>query len=334
MRIAVDAMGGDHAPAQIVRGAVEGLAFLGASDELVLLGREEAIAAHLPGDSAVRRRITVHHCSETIEMEDSPVEALRQKKDSSIAVMARLAADKQVDAVISAGNTGACAAACQLKMRTLGGVQRPGIAVIIPSFSGPLTMCDVGANIAPKPHHLLQYAQMASAYAETILKIHRPRVGLLSIGTEEIKGSPLVKQTRELIKQDASINFIGNVEGRDLFAGACEVAICDGFVGNVVLKLTEGLADGLFKTIKREIVAERPELVKDFEPVIKAVWARHDYSEYGGAPLLGVDGVCIICHGSSDHRAIKNAVRVAVEYVKTDLNHVITDRLTEEAANV
>jgi len=333
MRIAIDAMGGDHAPAQIVRGAVEGLAYLGPGDELILLGREEIIAAHLPGDSAIRRRIGVHHCSEVIEMDDSPVEAIRQKKDSSIAVMAKLAAEKQVDAVISAGNTGACAAACQLKMRTLGSVQRPGIAVIIPSFSGPLTMCDVGANISPKPYHLLQYAQMASVYAETILKIHRPRVGLLSIGSEEVKGNPLVKQTRELIKQDASINFIGNVEGRDLFAGACEVAICDGFVGNVVLKLTEGLADGLFKTIKREIVSERPDLVKDFEPVIKAVWTRHDYSEYGGAPLLGVDGVCIICHGSSDHRAIKNAVRVAAEYVKANVNEIITGRLTEEAVN-
>jgi phosphate acyltransferase len=334
MRIAIDAMGGDHAPAQIVRGAVEGLAFLGTGDELVLLGREDAVAAHLPADASVRRRITIQHCAETIEMDDSPVEALRQKKDSSIVVMARLAAEKQVDAVISAGNTGACAAACQLKMRTLGSVQRPGIAVIIPSFSGPLTICDVGANVAPKPHHLLQYAQMASAYAETILKIHRPRVGLLSIGSEDAKGNPLVKQTRELIKQDASIHFIGNVEGRELFAGACEVAICDGFVGNVVLKLTEGLADGLFKTIKREIVSERPDLIKDFEPVIKAVWARHDYSEYGGAPLLGVDGICIICHGSSDHRAIKNAVRVAVEYVKADLNRIITERLTEEPVNV
>lgn len=333
MRIAIDAMGGDHAPAQIVRGAVEGLAFLGAGDELVLLGREEAIAAQLPGDSALRRRITVHHCSEVIEMDDSPVEALRQKKDSSIVVMAKLAAEKQVDAVISAGNTGACAAACQLKMRTLGNVQRPGIAVIIPSFSGPLTMCDVGANVAPKPHHLLQYAQMATCYAETILKIHHPRVGLLSIGSEEVKGNPLVKQTRDLIKQDASINFVGNVEGRDLFAGACEVAICDGFVGNVVLKLTEGLADGLFKTIRREIGAERPDLVENFDPVIKAVWARHDYSEYGGAPLLGVDGICIICHGSSDHRAIKNAVRVAVEYVKADLNKIMTERLTEVAAH-
>ena len=174
---------------------------------------------------------------------------------------------------------------------------------------------------------------MASAYAETILKISRPRVALLSIGGEDVKGSPLVKQTRTLLKQDPSLNFVGNVEGRELYAGACDVAICDGFVGNVVLKLTEGLAEGLFKTISREIAAESPDLAKRFEPVVKTIWARHDYSEYGGAPLLGVDGVCIICHGSSDARAIQNAVRVAADYVRSKLNEVILERLTEEVTN-
>ncbi len=333
MRIAIDAMGGDYAPVQIIRGAIEGLAYLGADDEVVLLGREDDIRVHLPPDESIRGSMSIRHCPEVIEMDDSPVEALRQKKNSSILMMAKLAAEGEVDAVISAGNTGACAAACQLKMRTLGAVQRPGIAVVIPSFSGPLTICDVGANVAPKPFHLLQYAQMASAYAETILKIHKPRVGLLSIGSEDVKGNPLVKQTRELIKGDPSLNFVGNVEGRDLFAGACEVAICDGFVGNVVLKLTEGLAEGLFKTIKREIAAERPDLAAQFDPVVKTIWAKHDYSEYGGAPLLGVDGVCIICHGSSDHRAIKNAVRVAAELVRSRLNHVLVDRLSEEPAH-
>lgn len=330
MRIAVDAMGGDHAPAEIVLGAVQGLSYLDPGDELVLLGREDDVRAHLPAEVRNDSRIKIHHCSEVIDMDDSPVEALRQKKDSSILVMTKLAAERQVDAIISAGNTGACAAAAQLKMRTLGGVQRPGIAVVLPSFHGPLTVCDVGANVAPKAHHLLQYAQMASAFAERILNIENPRVALLSIGSEEVKGSPLVKQTHELLKKDPSVNFMGNVEGRDLFSGACEVAICDGFVGNVVLKLTEGLAEGLFKTIAREIASESTELAKRFEPVVKAIWAKHDYSEHGGAPLLGVDGVCIICHGSSDHRAIKNAVRVAAQYVKSNLNRVILERLTEE----
>jgi phosphate acyltransferase len=333
MRIAVDAMGGDKAPGEIVRGAVRGLRLLGEEDAVVLVGRREAIEEHLPADAAVRRRIVIHPASEVIEMDDPPVEAVRQKKDSSIMVMAKLAAEGEVDAVISAGNTGACAAACQLRLRTLGSVQRPGIAVVLPSFAGPVTVCDVGANISPKPHHLLQYAQMASAFAEYILKIKNPRVGLLSIGSEEVKGDSLVKQTRTLIKQDPSINFVGNIEGRELYSGACEVAICGGFVGNVVLKLTEGLAQGIFKTIRQEIEAESPGLAKSFEPVVEAIWARHDYSQYGGAPLLGVNGVCIICHGSSDARTIENAVRVARDFVRSGLNQAILGRLTEEAAN-
>ncbi|GJQ25889.1 MAG: phosphate acyltransferase [Phycisphaerae bacterium] len=332
MRIAIDAMGGDHAPAEIVRGAVEGLSYLGPGDELILLGKEDLVRAHL-GNDASNKQIAIQHCPEVIEMDDSPVEALRQKKNSSIMIMAKLASERAVDAVISAGNTGACAAACQLKMRTLAGLQRPGIAVVLPSFHGPLTVCDVGANVAPKPHHLLQYAQMASAYAEAVLKIKGPRVGLLSIGSEEVKGSPLVKQTHELLKQDPSVNFVGNIEGRELFNGACEVAVCDGFVGNVVLKLVEGLSHGIFETIKHEIEQEDAELAHRFEPVVKKIWARHDYSEYGGAPLLGVDGVCIICHGSSDRRAIKNAVRVSVDYVKSGVNEMILSRLTEEVAN-
>jgi glycerol-3-phosphate acyltransferase PlsX len=333
MRIALDAMGGDNAPVEIVAGAVESLCFLRDGDEIVLIGREEVVHPLLPTDELTRKRIVVHHAPEVIDMDDSPVEALRQKKNSSILVMAKLAAERQVNAVISAGNTGACAAACQLKMRTLGKVQRPGIAVVLPAFSGPLTICDVGANVAPKPHHLLQYAQMASLYAEHMLGIRNPRVGLLSIGSEEIKGNTLVKQTGILLRQDASLNFVGNIEGREVYGGACDVAVCDGFVGNIVLKLTEGLAEGFFKTIQREIANESPDLAGRFEPVVKAVWSKHDYSEYGGAPLLGVDGSCIICHGSSGRRAIKNAVRVAVQFVRSDLNRHINERLTEEAAD-
>lgn len=330
MRIAIDAMGGDHAPSEIVKGALEGRQFLDGSDEIVLVGREDAILEQLGGDLSRHERVRIVHAPEVIDMDDSPVVALKQKKHSSIMVMAKLAAEGEVDAVISAGNTGACAAACQLKMRTLGKVQRPGIAVVLPSFHGPITICDVGANISPKPHHLLQYAQMSTVYAESMLGIAKPRVGLLSIGGEDVKGNELVKDTHKLLRQDKNLNFVGNVEGRDLLSGACEVAVSDGFVGNVVLKLTEGLADGLFKTIHREIAAESPELAKRFEPVIKAVWAKHDYSEYGGAPLLGVNGACIICHGSSDARAIKNAVRVAAEYIRSDLNRIMMERLTEE----
>jgi glycerol-3-phosphate acyltransferase PlsX len=329
MRIAIDAMGGDHAPDEIIHGAIEGRAFLGDGDQIVLYGREDVVAAGLTGEASDDPRITIEHAPDVIEMHEAPVDALKQKRGSSIVLMAKHAAEGKVDAVISAGNTGAFAAACQLKMRTLGGVQRPGIAVVLPSFAGPLTVCDAGANVAPKPLHLLQYAKMATAYAEYVLKIPSPRVGLLSIGGEDVKGSPLVKQTNELLKGDKSINFVGNVEGRELFSGACEVAVCDGFVGNVVLKLTEGVAEGLMRIIARDVAAESKELAKRLDPIFKSIWQRHDYSEYGGAPLLGVAGSCIICHGSSDRRAIKNAVRIAVDLNHSHLNDVITERLAE-----
>jgi glycerol-3-phosphate acyltransferase PlsX len=335
MRIAVDAMGGDHAPGEIVAGALQGLSYLGRDDELVLIGRRETIEPLLPAGSATDRsdsvgpRVIIHHAPDVIGMDESPVEALRQKKQSSIGVMVKLAAEHKVDAVISAGNTGACAAACQLKMRTLGAVQRPGIAAVLPSFSGPLTVCDVGANVAPKPSHLMQYAHMAACYAERILKIPNPRVGLISIGGEDVKGNSLVKQTHELLKKESGLNFVGNVEGREMFSGACEVAVCDGFVGNVVLKLTEGLAEGLFKIVAREVAAESAELAERLKPVFGTIWSKHDYSEYGGAPLLGVDGTSIICHGSSDRRAIKNAVRIATELIRSGLNEAITERLSE-----
>lgn len=329
MRIAVDAMGGDHAPEEIVRGAIEGLTFLeNDDDQLVLVGREDAIKPFLPVEG-LPAKVSIVHAPEVIGMDDSPVEALKSKRHSSMAIMAKMAADRQVDAVISAGNTGAFAAACQLKMKTIGNVQRPGIAVVLPSFAGPLTVCDVGANVAPKPAHLLQYAQMASAYAECVLKIKNPRVGLISIGGEDVKGNPLVKRANEMMRTNTSIRFIGNVEGREVFSGACEVAVSDGFVGNVVLKLTEGLATGLLRIISREVHQMSPEMAQRLEPVFQEIWRKHDYSEYGGAPLLGVDGTCIICHGSSDHRAIRNAVRIAAEFIRTGLNKVIASRLTE-----
>jgi len=328
MRIAVDAMGGDNAPHEIVRGAVEGIAAV-EGGELILIGDENAVRAELARLTGWEGRVRIVHTTQVIGMDESPVEALRAKKDSSIVRMAVMAADHSVDAVISAGNTGACVAACQLKMDTIRGVHRPGIAVVLPSFHGPLVVCDVGANIAPKPKHLHQYAIMASLYAREVLGVSSPRVGLLSVGEEDAKGNSLVKKARECIRQDSNLNFAGNVEGRDLFRGTVDVVICDGFVGNIVLKLTEGLAEGLFKTISAEIAAEVPHLAEDFKPVVRKVWTNHDYSEYGGAPLLGVDGICIICHGSSDHRAIRNAVRVAFEFVKRRLNAVIADGLAK-----
>lgn len=327
MRIGIDAMGGDHAPEEIVRGGIEGLKFLGPEDRLVFIGREDDVQRFLP--ESPDSRIDIVHTPEVIAMDDSPVESLRQKRKSSIVVMATMAASGELDAVISAGNTGACAAACQLRMKALGPVLRPGIAVVLPTFAGPLTICDAGANVSPKPVHLLQYAQMACAYSSEILGIENPRVGLISVGGEDVKGSPLVKKTNELLRNDPSIEFVGNVEGRELFSGACEVGVCDGFVGNVVLKLTEGLAEGLFKTIGRETKLESEELFKRVEPIFGRIWERHDYSEYGGAPLLGVNGSCIICHGSSGRRAIFNAVRIAADSVNKNLNRTILSRISE-----
>jgi len=329
MRIAIDAMGGDHAPAEIVRGALEGLAALNGS-ELVLIGDEAAIRAEMAKHPGVdSSRIRIEPTTQVIGMDESPVEAIRKKKNSSIVRMATMAAAHEVDAVISAGNTGACAAACQLKIRPLKGVHRPGIAVVIPSFYGPLVVCDVGANIAAKAKHLHQYAVMASLYAEIVLGVKSPRVGLLSVGEEDVKGTSVVKKTHELLRHDTTVRFVGNVEGRDLFRGTVDVVVCDGFVGNIVLKLTEGLAEGLFKTISAEIYRELPHLAHEFEPVIQKVWTNHDYSEYGGAPLLGVDGICIICHGSSNHRAIRNAVRVASYFVERRLNAAMAEGLAK-----
>lgn len=327
MRIAVDAMGGDRAPREIVRGAIIGLTHLADGDALLLYGDRDVIAAELAQLDAKDPRIQIVHCSQTIEMHESPVEGLRQKRDSSIFRMAVDAGKHEIDAVISAGNTGAFAAACQLKVGPIAGVSRPGITVVMPTFHGPVLICDVGANLTPKPHHLYEYAQMCAIYARHILKIEQPQIGIVSIGEEEGKGNPLVKEARGLIKRDLSLNFIGNVEGRDIFAGHGNVFVCDGFVGNVVLKLTEGLAEGLFKTIIHEISEESPALVKQFEPVVDRIWKRHDFAEYGGAPLLGLNSVAIICHGRSDHRAIGNAVRAAVKDLRAGLNALISETL-------
>jgi len=328
MRLAVDAMGGDFAPQEIVAGAVQALSVLSEDDRIVLIGQEPRIRqclSELP-EWNQDPRLEIVHTSEVVEMGDNPVDALRHKKDNSISKMAELAAQGQVQAVISAGNTGACVAACQLGIRPLKGIQRPGIAVLIPSFAGPMILCDVGANPMPKPHHLHQYALMASIYAKNLFNLSTPpRVALLSIGEEEGKGNPLIKQTRALVKNDPRLNFVGNVEGRSLLSGQADVVICDGFVGNVVLKLIEGLSDGLSKMLVQQIGQTDPKMLGMLEPILREVHKKHDYSEHGGAPLLGVDGICIICHGSSHRRAIKNAIAVAYRLAKSNINDQIVE---------
>jgi glycerol-3-phosphate acyltransferase PlsX len=210
-------------------------------------------------------------------------------------------------------------------MRTLPGISRPGIAVIVPTFYGPVVICDVGANVSPKPSHLEKYAIMAGAYAHAVCGIENPRVGLLSIGEEDAKGNAIVKEARKLMRDEPLINFVGNVEGRDLTKGVVDVIVTDGFVGNVVLKLMEGLTEGLFQQLMHELAETNPAAMEQFKPAVKKIYAKHDWQEYGGAPLLGVGGYCLICHGRSESKAIKNAIRVGKQLVTSGVNEKIVD---------
>jgi len=329
MRIAIDAMGGDNAPEEIIAGALESIELLGERDELILVGPKNTIEAQLPSLKSRKDVVSVVDAPEVIDMAEPPIESLRKKRKSSIAVIAKMAKLGHAEAVISAGNTGACVAAFQMRMRNLPGVNRPGIAVVFPTFEGPVTICDVGANIACKPINLYQYGIMARIYSRHLLGIENPRVGLMSIGAEDAKGNEVVKKARELMKSDDDMNFIGNIEGRDIFNGVCDVAVCEGFVGNVVLKLTEGLVDGLFKAIKYELMAERLRLAMKFKPIMKRIYKKYDYNEYGGALLLGVNGTALICHGSSQSRTIRNAILAAKKYYTEKINEKIIEYLSE-----
>lgn len=337
MRIAIDVMGGDHAPDAILNGALAAVDLLRDDDQLVLIGDEAIIRegideAGLKGDG----RIEVEPSSNEIGMAESPVTALRSKPESSIVKMGflggRKSGDRHCDVIISAGNTGACVASAQMAMRRLPGVHRPGIAVTMPTFMGPVVVCDVGANPEPKPSHLHQYGHMASIYAKRIIGIENPRVALLSIGGEEGKGNQLTKDTHYLMKQDPTCNYVGYVEGRGIFAGEADVVVCEGFTGNVVLKLAEGLSKGIFEIIAHEVFDHDPELAMQFEPIVKKIWKKHDYHEYGGAPLLGANGICMICHGSSEARTITNAVRAAIQYVDHQVNDGIVTELAKAEA--
>jgi len=329
IRIAIDAMGGDKAPEAVIAGAIEALKSLEQDDEIILVGPKSVIESKLPKVISRQGRLSVEEAPDVIGMDESPIDSLRKKPRSSIGVLAKLGKLGRADAVISAGNTGACVVAFQMRMRNIEGVNRPGIAVVFPTFEGPVTICDVGANIACKPINLYQYAIMSTIYARQLFGIQNPRVGLMSIGEEDAKGNENVKKARELIKRDPKVKFIGNIEGRDIFKGVCDVAICDGFVGNVILKLTEGLVDGLFKTIKKEIMSNRMRFVLGpiFGGVMRDIYRKHDYNEYGGALLLGVNGTAIICHGASEDRTIRNAILISKKYHKEGINAKIAEYL-------
>lgn len=335
MRIAIDAMGGDHAPGEIVAGAVEGARLYNC--DIVLVGDEQLIRQELARHSeAEQLPITIQHAGEVITMHEHPSAAVRKKKDASVVVAARLVRDHLCDVAISAGSTGAAAAAALLYMGRIAGIDRPVIATPIPTLAGTTILLDSGANVDSKPKHLLQGAIMGAIYAEYILQISRPRVGLLNIGEEETKGNELALATYPLLKA-SSLNFVGNVEGRDIPCGAADVVVCDGFVGNVALKLAEGLATAFMHLVKETIkesgfVAKLASLA--ILPSLRDLKRKLDYAEYGGAPLLGVNGGFIICHGSSRAKAIKNAIRIAREFTQNKVVEHIRQKIeSEEVTN-
>ncbi len=331
MRISIDAMGGDYAPAEIVAGTLQAAEELDGIEKLFLVGDETAIRTELAKHPrSIPGCIEIVHASEVIAMDETPALALRRKKDSSIMRSVELVKDGRADAIYSAGSTGAAVAASLLRLRTLEQVDRPAIATVMPSIKGPFVLLDAGATPDCTPHMLAEFGVMGSIYAEHILGIDHPRVGLMSIGEEDSKGSKSTKEAFQILEQ-ARLNFIGNVESHDMFEGSVDVVVCDGFVGNVVLKTSEGAAHAMVQWIK-EVFVSTP-VRKIGAGILKASGAIADLKQkidpevYGGAPLLGVNGVVIIGHGSSSSVAVYNGIRVASEAINHGVNRLIEAEL-------
>ena len=318
IRIALDAMGGDFAPAVPVQGAVDALRELPASYQIQLVGRQAEVEAELEKHDVDANRISVIDAAEVITMSEKPLQAIRGKRHSSVRVGLELQKSQSSDAFISAGNTGAVMAASTLLLGLHPGVERPAIGALFPTAGKRTLVLDAGANIDCSPRELRGFAHVGSVYARDVLGRDEPSVGLLNIGEEEEKGNDAVRKTFELLKQDSGLNFVGNVEGRDILSGSCDVVVCDGFVGNVVLKFYETVVHLVRDLLEREV--DKDVLAGDG---MRRVFRVLDYSEYGGAPLLGVRGVSIICHGSSPARAIKNAIGVAAQSVESQLSQHI-----------
>ncbi len=330
-RIAVDAMGGDHAPETEVAGAVQAASELG--HEVILVGQEAVLRDHLKRYRGARDLpIRIVNANEFITMRDSAAKAVRTKKDSSIRVACRLVRDGEADGVVSAGNTGAVMATAKMVLRPIPGVERPALASVFPTAKGPdhpAVMADVGANVDCTPTMLAQFALMGEIYVRAIFGYASPRVGILSIGEEEHKGNELTRATTPLLKE-LPINFIGNVEGRDLYSGDVEVVVCDGFIGNVALKVSEGLVETIRQILRdsMEATVTRKLGYVLSKPAFNDFKKRLDYSEYGGAPLLGVQGCTFVCHGRSSAKAIRNAIRVAAEFAEAKVNHQIEHEMS------
>lgn len=330
MKIAVDAMGGDYAPEAIVDGAVQAARIARGRFELILVGDERRIRKELSRFAADSLPLSIYHASEAIGMEESPLQALRAKKDASILVATQLVKKGLADAVVSAGNTGAFMAAALLTLGRLPHVHRPALGSFIPNEKGISVVIDVGANVDSKPANLLQFGVMGSIYMEHIFDISRPKVGLLNIGEEESKGTEVTRQAYKLMK-NSNLNFIGNVEGRDILRGTAEVIVCDGFVGNIVLKFAESIIGMLTRTLKKSVGRNIPANLGALllKPTFRKLRQLMDYQEYGGVPLLGVNGVCIVCHGRSSPKAIRNAIREARKMLELEVNQRLEEAIAQ-----
>ncbi len=326
IHVAVDAMGGDNAPAVLVAGAVA--AARKWNIPIILVGNSALIEDELGKHSTAGMDIGVRHASEVVGMHDSPSDAVRKKKDSSIRVAYDLVKTGEAHAVVSAGNSGATMAAGMFVLKRVPGIDRPAIATIVPNLKDQTLILDVGGNVDCKPNHLAKFALMGEAFARIILDKQNPRVGLLSNGEEESKGNDLTRETHRLLK-DSPYNYKGYVEGRDIYNGSVDVVVCDGFVGNVVLKVSEGLAEAFGAMLRKEfqghLMAQLGYLLA--RPVLRAFRKKVDYAEYGGAPLLGIDGTGMICHGGSNEKAITNAIHMAWEFVAKDFNRKLEAQL-------
>jgi glycerol-3-phosphate acyltransferase PlsX len=336
MKIALDAMGGDFGPPNLVGGAVLALHEYRRIGKLFLVGDSKQIEAELKKQRCNDSRVEIVHASQVVDMSDRAVESVRRKKDSSVSRAVDLVKHGQADAIVSAGHTGAAVAASKIKLRTLPGIDRPGIAAILPTETNVFVLIDAGANIDARPEHLFQYAIMGSVYSRHVLGYPKPSVGLISLGEEDVKGNELTKEVFKMLRA-SSLNFRGNIEGRHLFENPVEVVVTDGFVGNVILKTSESIAVAIFTWLKHELQknAKRAVGAALSKEAFRTIHRKTNYEEYGGSPLLGVNGICIIAHGASTPLAIKNALRVAVESVEHQVNpHIIGEvqRYHETAA--
>ncbi len=325
MIIAVDAMGGDNAPEVVVQGAFQAAKEWGI--DITFVGDRDIIEATLPAGRD-RTHIRVHHCVEMVRMDEAPLKAVRSKREASVSVAFDLVKKGAVGAVVSAGNSGATLAAAILTLGRIEGIERPALPGILPVENGKVILIDVGANVDCRPVHLFQFGVMADAFARSSLGMDNPRVGLLSIGEEGGKGNEQVRSAHDLFR-NSPLNFVGNVEGRDIFGGHVQIVVCDGFVGNIVLKLSEGLAEGMVKMLREEMMSSITGKASLWfnRRIFKGFIQRVDYAEYGGAPILGIKGVGIVCHGGSSVKAIKNAVRMARDFAKEDIQAKLAEQI-------